>query len=268
MLNPNYISLDSILEKVKRDYGFIDVDRYETAERIWEVINYLGITYAYTRKALQSITVSSYRFPIPVDFFDFGSVGAIRECSSGITLTRATDIFQKINTGTTSDITTSVFEGPTVVVNADGTNGISTGFVQVTASSFPVQQLTFDMQDGWFYTGFEKGKVDMIYNAFPVSEDGTPKVPDDAKYVRAVVGYIGYMIAFKLYLRGEYDAERLNRIEKEYMFAAGAARTSALTPDVHMMETMLRMQQRLIPTYSEHASGFRSLGDQQLLKNM
>lgn len=272
MLNPGYITLDAILERVKLKFGF-DVDRYESAERIWDVINNLGIVYSFEIVPLKNVYFNDWRIQIPVNFLDFGFEGGMRDSHSGKMLTRSSDVFQIINQQPQQfDNLTTNFQGPTVNMQYATTPFTvleSTGMLVSNINlNFSDSQLTYDIRNGYFYMGYKSGYVDMIYKAFPVDENGMPKVPDDSKYIRAVVDYIGYMIAFKLKLINQISKDDLDRIERDYFHSAGAAKTKALTPDLAMMEQIRRFSQRLIPLYSQFSSGFRHMGDQEALKNI
>jgi len=275
MLSPGYITLDAVIERVKRKLGFSEaIDRYEVAEHIWDVTNYLGIVYAFELKTILNIQFYNWRFKIPPDFVDFGSRGGLRDSISGHSLTRSTDIFQKINNAP-SNLITSVYEGPNVtnvytvspngLVTTDNQNE-STAFVETLRSNMMESQLTYDIQGDHFYFGFEKGCIDMVYNAYPVGDDGMPQVSADAKYIRAVVDYICYVIACRLKLRNLIASDDLERFRVEYYHSAGATKTKAHTPDLDQMEAIRKFSQRLIPKYGEHAFGFRHMGDQEQIR--
>lgn len=265
MLNTKYVSIDYILDKLYRDYGFDNVNRYDVAEWLWEVIQLLGIAYTYEQKTKENITVSDWRFEIPVDYMDFGTTGGIRDRLTQCPLKYATDLFQTIDNFTSSTMTNR-FEGPTVVVNPDGSSGDNTVFVVVDTALFNAQQYTYKPSNGFFYCGFKEGNVDITYNAFPIDDNGFPKVPDDAKYIRACVGFIAWKIAFKLKLRNQIAADDVNKLEIEYLHSAGAARTKAILPDIHLMESIKNMQMRLIPLYNQYRAGFRYLNEEERLR--
>jgi hypothetical protein len=266
MLNSKYVSIDFILDKLYRDFGFENINRYDVAEWLWEVIGLLGIAYTYEPKSVENITVSNWRFEIPVDFMDFGTTGGIRDRLTQCPLKYATDLFQTID-NFTSDTTTTRFEGPTVVVNPDGTNNPNdTVFVVINTALFNAQQYTYKPTNGFFYCGFKEGNVDITYNAFPIDENSMPKVPDEVKYIRAVCNFIAWKIAFKLKLRNQIAADDFNKIEIEYLHSAGAARTKAILPDIHLMESIKDMSMRLIPLYNQYRAGFRYLNEEERLR--
>lgn len=275
MLSTGYITLDAVIERVKRKLGFSEaIDRYEVAEHIWDVTNYLGIVVAFDLKSILNIQFYNWRFKVPLDFVDFGSRGGIRDSLSRHSLTRSTDIFQKINNAP-ANLLSNIYEGPNITnvytTSPDGlittdTQNESTAFIETLKSNMMEAQLTYDIQGDYFYFGFEKGCLDMIYNAYPVDDDGMPKVNADAKYIRAVVDYIVYVIACRQKLRNLIAGDDLERLRVEYYHSAGAAKTKAHTPDLDQMEAIRKFSQRLIPRYDEHAFGFRHMGDQEHIR--
>jgi hypothetical protein len=265
MISPNYVTIDYILETVRRNFGFDEVNRYDCAEWIWEVIGLLGISYAYDVKMKEDISFSNWRTEIPIDFIEFGTTGGLRDRLTQMPLKYACDLFQRINNFTSNETVTR-FEGSTVYVNPDGTDGESTALVVINTQLFNAEQFSYQPYNGWFYLGYKEGTIDISYSAFPMDENSMPKIPDDSKYIRAVVNYLAWRIAFKLKLKNQLASDDFNIIEKEYLHAAGAARTKALTPDIHLMESIKNMSMRLIPLYNQYRAGFRYLNEKERLR--
>jgi hypothetical protein len=119
---------------------------------------------------------------------------------------------------------------------------------------------TYQLTNSNIFTNFQTGEVEMSYIAFPVDDDGFPMIPDDDKYIRAIVDFIAFCIARKMYLNEEMTREKFQWIEVESGWAMGSAHTRGSLQSLDEAETMKNAILRLIPTINQHADGFVYLG--------
>ena len=277
MLNGNYQTVSSIMQRVYRTYGFDEINRIDVAEWLWEVMSYLGVVTAFVDKATDPatpITIANYRGTLPVDFYSLDN-GMVREYATKTPMRYGADVGGLLS-DSDNNITVPSYTEP-LGMSYDGT-GVTeiTQLIQINTTLFKDSQLTYKLTNGYIYTGFDSGQIEMQYQAFPIDTTSDPSsldymmplVPDDAKYIRAVVDFIGERIAFKKVITGKIDPKVYELINQNYCFSAGAAKTHAATPNLAMMESIKNRSFRLIQTNTEFWSNFKYLGDEQLLKNI
>ena len=269
MLIAGYTSLDEILERIHRTYGF-NIDRYNAAEWVWDIIGLLNIPFALEEKYTDEITFTEWQSFVPVDCY---KIKYIKDSTTGTLLKPSTDVFHRVNNtdNFSVDVTdeTVYFEGPTVVVNAQGEidTANTSVFIAQGHKGFN-QQLTYQEFDGKIYYGYKEGKVVINYQAFPVDQSGMPKIPIDPAYMRAVELHLAYNYALGLNIKGLISDKILDKLETKLMFAKANVTGKSKMPDENMMENIKNMQVRLIKTYNEFRGGFRFLNTQEQLNHI
>jgi len=255
MLTSNYTTLDRILERVNSDYGFI-INRYEAAEWLWSIMGKLGIPAALESK-YKDDSVVDYRTELPIDCY---KLEGIRDAKTGQALDKSVNLFHRANKSSTGTATTTTtyFEGPTVVVDARTHDDQASTFVSSSTNTAlsALEQMVYQEFGGNIHYGYKSGTVQIHYKAFPIEEDGMPKIPDDPQYVDAMLLGILVKHLTKLMFKGQISNQILEKYEREYMFAAGAAIGKSKMPDIDEMESIKKMMQRLIPIQSQHINNF------------
>jgi len=256
MLTSNYTTLDRVLERLNSDYGFV-INRYDAAEWLWSIMGKLGIPAALESK-YKDDSVVDFRTELPIDCY---KLEGIRDAKTGVSLDKTADLFHRASKNFVGlpamDVT--YFEGPTVVVDARTHDDQASVFVSSTSNNSisDMEQLTYQEYNGMIYYGYKQGSVQIHYKAFPVEDDGMPKIPDDPQYLDAVL--LGILVKHlnKLFIKGQITDRVLDRYEKEYAFAAGAAIGKSKMPDLDEMESIKKMMQRLIPIQTAHTSQWK-----------
>lgn len=266
-----YTHLKEILERVRRDYAFEEVYQDECKEWIWDIIGYVGV-YNILEDKTEELTVEEHRTILPSDMYD---LIAIREKDTNITLLPATDKFYEQNvedsslqsaiiTSKTYNVTFDeigddlVTQDETVTVDGIG----SSGYV------YEQENYTYKIQGSYLFCGLEETTLQISYKGFPIWDDYTPKIPDDAKFIRLVASYIAYKIAFRMKLQGKFSREDLEIIEQDYLFNVGSARNRMLLPNEDEMELIRRMSMRILPKPSQYSTGSRYISSQERLRKI
>lgn len=251
-LNGKSVTIDSILERVHRDYGLQDIYPDEAAEWIWDIVAFIGTPYAIEDAEPMKIAITDYRGILPCDLY---SVEQVREYTTGKAMREMTDTFFKSRN--------SIFnEGTDVEQDADPTTG-ETFYTAVGPTSDP-DYFTFKIQGNYIFTGIEEGDVEMAYKKFPVDENTLlPLIPENARYIRAVVSYIAERKAFKLMLQDLLSERKYDRIEQKYLFNVGAAQSECVLPDKSRMETLVNRMKSPFPYHEHFCTNFRHLGSRQ-----
>lgn len=237
MLNGKYIDSDLIIEELYRDYGFdeeIFVD--ETLEWIYDVMSLAGVPMYYITTILDDsddsdgdpITITSYRGTLPTDLY---SILLVRETETKM---------------------------PMVSKSMD--------FMDGEAANVYESQYTYEIQDGYIYTSFEEGTIDIQYKAFPTTSLGLPKVPDEKRLINAIKSYIAHKIARRIKIRGgSFPSDIYNEIQQDYAFYIAGAKTKAHIPSLDKMEAIKNRWLRLRQNPDLHSASFRYIADKERL---
>lgn len=270
MLISGYTTLDEVLERLHRTYGF-NIDRYNAAEWVWDIIGLLNIPYALEDKFTDpAITFDEWQCLVPVDCY---KIDYIKDTTTGVTLIPSTDVFHRYNSSSNSDTTSSgdtvYFEGPTVVVNAQGEiDTANTSVFMAQGKHSYAQQMTYQELDGKLYFGFKTGSIIIAYKAFPVTDDGMPKIPIDPSYMRAVELHIACQFALGLNIKGMISDKLLEKLEQKLAFAKANVDGKSKMPDIATMEVIKNMQVRLIKQYNQFKNNFSYLNKMEELRKI
>lgn len=257
MLTTRYTTIEEIMEIVHRDYMF-EANRSEVAEWIWQCVGYLGIPYGMEEKIIDSevnelFKVEDFKTPLPVDCYQLKN---IKHKGLDYPLKKSTDIYlmnrlmeQSITTGFT-------VTGTNIVENETSLDFDNTAYITFDNQVLSKESFVYLEKANDIYYGFKEGHVIILYDAFPIDEYGYPKIPDDAKYIRAITTFVAKKIAYRMYMKDLLQKNKYDEIVSAYSFAAGAAKTKAITPDVDMMEAIRQVSSKLVPLYSRHADSF------------
>jgi hypothetical protein len=248
-LNGKSVQIDSILERVLRDYGLQDIYPDEAAEWIWDIVAFIGTPYVMEDAEPVKIEIVNYRGILPYDLY---SVEQVREYTTGIPMREMSDLFFGSQN--------SIFnEGTELEQDADPTTGET--FTTAVGPTTDPDYFTFKIQNNYIFTGIDNGDVEMAYKKFPVDENTLlPLIPENAKYIRAVVSYIAERKAFKLMLQDLLSERKYDRIEQKYLFDVGAAQSECILPDKTRMENLINRMKSPYPYHDHFDVNFRHLG--------
>lgn len=238
MWNGKYVGIETVLERVYRDYGFTDtLDWIDAIEWAGSCLDLMGVNLGYEEKVAgadnnsPAITITNYRGELPCDL---KSVIQVREYTGKLPMRATTDTFHMTNK--------SSLREPNFGQNSD---------------------YTYKLTGNYIFTSFEVGQVEMSYYAVPTDDYGRPLVPDDEKVIRCVQDYIADKLAFKAYLRGEMDERKYRTIEEKLLWSMPSATTRMRTPTIDEMESIKNSWVRLIPKINQHSAGFVYSGQQE-----
>lgn len=239
MLSGKYRSLDMIVEKVYRDYGFnIDIDWNDIAEWTSEIIGLIDAPMAYKDRItdgndVNPILIENFRGELPCDLY---SIKQTRTCE-GIPLRYTTDSFHRHQHSTNC---------PDLSCRSD---------------------LTYSLNDGYIYTSFKSGKLEMSYYAFMTDENGYPMVPDDVRFIEAISAHVAEKIAKRLLIQGKMAGDAYRLINQNRDWYVGQAQSSQHVPNRDRTESIKNAFLRLVPDNMNHSQGYRNLGRTQIIKN-
>lgn len=125
---------------------------------------------------------------------------------------------------------------------------------------------TYKIQGDIIYTSFEKGVVEMSYEAMAVDKDGFPLIPENSSFMRALELYIKKQWFTILFDLGKINAQVLQNTQQEYSWAVGDCQTEFIRLTIDKTESLCNSLKTLLIREGEHDYGFKSNGARERLK--
>lgn len=235
MLNGNYVSIRSVAERVyKTGLNPEEIGFYDLVELIGQALCKIGVLYAYENKITDPpITIEDYRGVLPSDIV---TIIQVRESVSKIPLLKITGTFQP------------VFESNNLANSNDPT------------------MAGYRIGDGYIYTNFDEGEIEISYTAFVTDDDGLPMVPDSERFIEAVVSYCNYQIAKRLYLQDKLSRDKFQYLEQEWYFYVKSAAGYAHLPSLDQAEALKNQLVRFKQSSILHGTQFVYLNSPEIIK--
>jgi len=250
-MNGKTVSIDLIIEKLYDQYGFRNLDKHLVAETIWDAMSIIGTPYPFEDKPVD-LTIVNYKSILPVDLY---SILGVREKSTGTVFREMTDLFQAFGI--------PAYEAGTEV-EAYVDPATEETFDTYIGPEQTSEYYTFKTQGNYIFTGMDEGTIELAYKAFPIDVlTGLPTIPDNAKYIRGVVSFIGERMAFKMFLNDQLTEKKYDLIRSEYLFNVGAAISSCHGLSHAKMETMINRWKSTYLGPEHFDTGNRYLGSRE-----
>lgn len=268
--NGRHIGLSRIIENIYRDSGYDDIDWEAAVEWTAALMRIIGVPNAYTQKSTNGldnnptpIEISGHRGMLPNDIVVRGMCRKVElddnnEIYKVNPMIETQDVF--FQTTVKPNVDNPVFFDPyhkTVRINEDGDSE------DVILTQSPIynrtgDMLTYKVDGNVIFTNFEEGYVEMEYKGFAIDEQGLPMIPDDEKFIRAVVAEITWKLD-KLRWRKNPSPQNksiVNDSAQERDWAVASARTKARIPTLDEIEAIKNSWVRSITKINEHGTGF------------
>lgn len=130
-----------------------------------------------------------------------------------------------------------------------------------------VSDLTYKIQGRCIFTSpLEDGPIEIAYKALPLDEEGTPLIPDDPIYLRALKAYIKKQWFGIQFDQGKINPQVIQRADQEYYAYVGQAQARAILPTIDQMESISNMWNTLVVRAQDHRKGFIHEGSKEHIK--
>lgn len=130
-----------------------------------------------------------------------------------------------------------------------------------------ISDLTYKIQGNCIFTApLRYGPIEISYKAMPVDDEGTPLIPDNSSYTRALQAYIKkewFIIQFD---QGKIDIRVMQKADQDYAWYVGQAQTDLIRPTIDQMESISNMWNTLIERSQDHRKGFLHEGSREHYK--
>jgi len=284
-LSGKHVKLDTILEKVFRDYGFeTDLDWTDAIEWAAEALDLIGAPRVYTTLITDGDDLKGH--PDPISIVDhrgnlpcnLHQIVQVRECGSKMPMIYATNTFHNSttgNSGTNVTCTTNNCDNNTADVvpstqlndnqncnpffnfNPNPTANTPYGANLPTVGGELQDNYTYTISGDKIFTSFKCGQVEMAYLAFPVDEKGLPMIPQETRFQNAVRDYIAHRLSMKLTIQGKFQPAMAEKLEQNWLFYCQSAANKSRMPSIDQMESLKNQWVRSIPNLNEHDTAFR-----------
>lgn len=109
---------------------------------------------------------------------------------------------------------------------------------------------TFSIQNGKLYTNFKEGSMYLMYNAFPLDEEGYPLIPDNEMVEKCIEYYIKSNILENIWINGDADVERkFIYFKQEYDKHRLQAIYESKLPSFENMVKQIRLKRKSLDIY-------------------
>lgn len=124
----------------------------------------------------------------------------------------------------------------------------------------------FKTQNMIIFTTFKEGKVEIVYRAVPVDEEGYPMIIDNEKYKNALELYIKKDRFTRYFDNGKLHQNILQNVQQEYAWAAGQLESELKMPSLSQWENISQAHNKLIQKTGEFRKGFETLSTPEIYK--
>lgn len=276
-LNGQFLSFNSIIERVYRNAGYQTVDWVNAIEHLADVLRLIGVKDSFrtvTTNGLDGnpdpITIVDYRGELPVGMVSYIAARKIQVADGKIVnfspMIYSTDLFhqsqvKRMNT----ELPAGTFSTVDWTQGEDGEYTPTPVIVEGQPLSINLtdKDYTYRINAGNIETNFEDGFVELVYNGFVVDCNGFPMIPDDVKFEKAVESYLIERLDYLKWRRGELADKVYRKSEQERDWYIAAARSKGNLPSLDKMESWKNAMLRSIVKPNQHAHGFKYLSSQE-----
>lgn len=244
-LTSKKISVKNIIAKVYQDLDLSnDIDIGRLIEWSAEALNKINVYHQLETK-YERVYINNYKAEIPCDLVYLNNVG-----HDGHQLDKASggEIFH--NTGDNYPYVT-----PRAVNQDKITNS---AFIYGMSYMFKTGD-TFLMENGWFKTSFNKGHIDIQYQAMGLDEEGFPLVPDHESFRDAIFWYIVHKYFYIKAISEERFKWFYQDADVKWRYYVTQSGAEAMMPDVYTLENIKRNYLQLLPKVNSYESFFSDL---------
>lgn len=130
-----------------------------------------------------------------------------------------------------------------------------------------VSDLTYKIQGNCIFTSpLKDGPIEIAYKAMPVDDEGTPLIPDNSSYIRALQAYIKKEWFTEKFDEGKIPPQVMQKADQDYAWSVGQAQTDLIRPSIDQMESISALWNTLIPRTQEHRKSFLHEGTTERIK--
>jgi hypothetical protein len=151
------------------------------------------------------------------------------------------------------------------LLNQTGKGG---GYTTDPGVSFnTTDNFTYVVTNNYIKTNVRCGYIMMSYQAVPTDSDGYPMIPDDPDFMEAIYWYITMKLLYPQWKQGSVRDQVYYDARRSWNYNCKKAYGNAIMPNIDQLESIKNSWNRLVPELEEHATGFSTLGQSQIINN-
>lgn len=241
MFNDKYVSFDMVMERVMDNPLFSEIAYSDALEYAYQAMAKIGATITYIHKITDGnkefnhpdpIEIVNFRAEIPYDVYN---IEMIRDWDTKTPYIESAYVYHKsANTYT----------------DAESRNSVG-------------GEYTYTMNNNYIFTSLEEGFLELSYWSFPTDCDMKPLIPDNERYIQAIVRYIQMKEAEKLWIMEKLTEKKYQFFEQEWLFYVTSAFVDVNMPNYARAETLARNNTRVVKTPNSFMSSFLDINPQQ-----
>jgi len=112
------------------------------------------------------------------------------------------------------------------------------------------QPYTYKLNNGFIYTDFDSGTIQLNYFIFPISEEGDVLIPDNIYYIKAVLSYVRLQLGERLFWQNKILNNQFNMLERDWHFYAPAAKNSTRSMSSDRLLNFRRKHLTMLPNFN------------------
>lgn len=232
MINTNFKSIDTVLERILRNPLMNGVTKADIAQDVADCLILIGAPMSYEEKLFRGV-VTEHRTEIPCDLLYIIQTRQKLENDHIVPMRYATDTFQS---------SYHQIGSPDFAVNSDSTYSVNRGFI---------------------YTSFEEGFVEMMYMAVTVDDEGLPMIPDDPSFEKALQYYVMAQHFEVLFMLGKITDKSFDYIQQQRDWYVAQSSTKAIMPLIDQSESMRSSFSRMIYDENQAKTNFVNSGNNE-----
>ena len=251
--NEGYVSVFQIINKVLRDLGMEDSEKYNEIDLVnWaaEAQELIG-TYRYLFDKQCFITADDYIARLPCDFYSLVRIekeGEPLQYNGTNVKIPNDEYFKYKGQGNPND--------QLVLISGAGFNRNSMS-MRIPYVNY---QWTYYIENGIVYTNIREGDIFLCYKAIPSDENGYPMVRNTIKHRAAVAYYIIWKMKYIDMLNGKLNMQIYNSVRAEWIMAARDARATDMLPDnAHERDYIRSIHNRMINWATGHRKNYENV---------
>lgn len=229
-----YTTINDIMSRITRHPMMKEIALETVVEYTVDFMRIVGIPPTFLDKTA-IVNIHNYRGELPCDFYEMIQVRmAGRPCSPpelGAVFRYTTDSFH------------------------------------MSPNKLRVSDLTYKLQGNCIFTSpLKDGPIEISYRAMPVDEEGSPLIPDNASYIRALQAFIKKEYFTEQFDQGKIPPQIMQKADQDYAFYVGQAQTDLIRPSIDQMESISNMWNTLVERSQDHRKGFLHEGTREHLR--
>lgn len=265
MLNGKYISVKHAIERVFSDYGTAfasSINFDDVIEWAWEALALIGAPHALVENITNGvdgpapIEIEGYRGILPDELY---SITMVRDYETKRPMVCIDNPFMSLDSGQSSSSYQLPLLSGTTSYDSDGNivrkdSALISGYNGEIKQSMP--PFSYKINGNYIFTSKEEMQLEVAYRAFMTDGEGLPMIPDNTKYINAVRDRIAERLAFRAYMNDEITERKYEKINQEWLWYVGAAKTAAQMPSIDKLEAIKNRFLQLRENPNHHDTSF------------